>query len=73
MHIWWIGALIVFFVTLLLAYASWIFVESPALKRKKAVSNWAHRRIESIMLPRRTCDPVRTAAGEQKEYLRVEL
>jgi peptidoglycan/LPS O-acetylase OafA/YrhL len=48
MHIWWIGAAAVFLVTVLLSYASWTFVEGPALSKKKAVSNWIHRRIESI-------------------------
>src|SRR5262249_52530373 len=51
MHIWWIGATTVFFVTLVLAYVSWVFVEGPALTKKKVVSNWIHRRIEAIMPP----------------------
>jgi peptidoglycan/LPS O-acetylase OafA/YrhL len=64
LRIWWIGALIVFLVTLLLAYASWIFVESPALKRKKDVANWLRRRIESSS--RRVCGPVQAPAAERK-------
>jgi peptidoglycan/LPS O-acetylase OafA/YrhL len=64
MHIWWIGAVIVFSVTLVLAYASWTLVEGPALKKKKAASNWVHRRIESIMLPFRAPDPVQPPAAE---------
>lgn len=64
MHIWWIGAATVFAVTLVLAYASWIFVEGPALRRKKAVSNWVHRRIDAIMPSLKTCSPVQTSAAE---------
>jgi peptidoglycan/LPS O-acetylase OafA/YrhL len=64
MHIWWIGAATVFAVTLVLAYASWIFVEGPALRRKKAVSNWVHRRIDAIMPSLKTCNPVQTSAAE---------
>ncbi len=54
MHIWWIGASIVFVVTLVLAYLSWTFVEGPALKRKKMVLNWVNSRIESVRRPVRT-------------------
>jgi peptidoglycan/LPS O-acetylase OafA/YrhL len=43
-----IAAPIAFLVTLLSAYASWVLVESPALKRKKEVASWAHRSIESL-------------------------
>jgi peptidoglycan/LPS O-acetylase OafA/YrhL len=64
MHIWWIGAVIVFLVTLVLAYVSWIFVEGPALSKKKVASNWVHRRIESIMRPLRTRSPAQTPAAE---------
>jgi peptidoglycan/LPS O-acetylase OafA/YrhL len=42
-NLWWIGAAIVFLVTLALAYVSWISVEGPALRKKKAMSNWVHR------------------------------
>jgi peptidoglycan/LPS O-acetylase OafA/YrhL len=65
MHIWWIGAAVVFLVTLVLAYASWIFVEGPALSKKKAASNWAHRCIKSIKPPLRTRTPAQTAATER--------
>ena len=51
MHIWWIGAAAIFLVTLVLAYVSWIFVEGPALRNKKAVSNWVRRCIELITPP----------------------
>lgn len=51
MHIWWIGAATVFLVTLVLAFVSWVFVEGPALRKRKVVSNSVHRRIESIMPP----------------------
>ena len=65
MHIWWIGAAVVLLVTLVLAYASWIFVEGPALSKKKVVSNWVHRRIASIVPPLRTPTPAQTAATER--------
>jgi peptidoglycan/LPS O-acetylase OafA/YrhL len=64
LHIWWIGAAVVFLVTLGLAYMSWTFVEGPALKRKRELSSWAHRRMESVMPPPTTCDPVQTPAAE---------
>jgi peptidoglycan/LPS O-acetylase OafA/YrhL len=70
MHIWWIGAAAVFLVTLVLAYASWICIEGPALKKKKAASNWGHRRIELIMLPVRASDSARTPATERSHELR---
>jgi peptidoglycan/LPS O-acetylase OafA/YrhL len=50
MHIWWVGAIVVFLITLVLAYTSWVGVESPALSKKKAVSNWAQRCIKPIAL-----------------------
>jgi peptidoglycan/LPS O-acetylase OafA/YrhL len=65
MHIWWIGAAVVFVVTLLLAYASWVFVERPALSRKKVASNWAHRCIRTIIPPLRERCPSPTAAAER--------
>jgi peptidoglycan/LPS O-acetylase OafA/YrhL len=65
MHIWWIGAAIVFVVTLVLAYASWMFVEGPALSRKRMASNWAHRCIESLTPTLRTRAPAQTASGER--------
>jgi peptidoglycan/LPS O-acetylase OafA/YrhL len=49
MHVWLIGAAIVFGITLTLAYLSWIFVESPSLRRKKAASNWVHRCVDWIV------------------------
>ena len=41
---WWLVAAVVFFITLMLSYLSSRFVESPALARKKAVSNWINDR-----------------------------
>ncbi|MEH2475588.1 peptidoglycan/LPS O-acetylase OafA/YrhL [Nitrobacteraceae bacterium AZCC 2161] len=64
MHIWWIGAAAIFVVTLVLAYVSWIFVEGPALKQKKALSKWVHRRIDSVMPPVRACDRAQAPAAE---------
>jgi peptidoglycan/LPS O-acetylase OafA/YrhL len=49
---WWIGAAIIFVVTLFLAYLSWTFVEGPALSKKKVVSEWVRRRIEWVIPPR---------------------
>jgi peptidoglycan/LPS O-acetylase OafA/YrhL len=63
-HTWWIGAVTVFLVTLVLAYASWIFVEGPALKKKKAVLNWIQYRIEQIRPPLRESDPLQPPAAE---------
>lgn len=64
MHIWWIGAVAIFAVTLFLAYASWRFVEGPALKQKKALSSWVHRRIEQVISPIRASDPPQASAAE---------
>jgi peptidoglycan/LPS O-acetylase OafA/YrhL len=64
MHIWWIGAATVFVVTLALAYLSWMFVEGPALKKKKIVANWAHRRVELMMPHLGVGNPARTPAAE---------
>lgn len=65
MHIWWIGAAVVFLVTLVLAYASWTFVEGPALSKKKVASKWAQRRMESLkpLLGSRT--PAETTATQR--------
>jgi peptidoglycan/LPS O-acetylase OafA/YrhL len=63
-HTWWVGAVTVFFVTLVLAYSSWMFVEGPALKKKKTVSNWIQCRIEQIMPPLRASDPLQPPAAE---------
>jgi peptidoglycan/LPS O-acetylase OafA/YrhL len=65
MHIWWIGAALVLVVTLVLAYTSWIFVEGPALSRKKLASNWARRCTEMIMTALRMRTPAQTAAAER--------
>lgn len=64
MHIWWIAAVIVFAVTTTLAYLSWIFVEGPSLRRKKAASNWVHRCIEWALRPLRARSPAQTPAAE---------
>jgi peptidoglycan/LPS O-acetylase OafA/YrhL len=64
MHIWWIGAATVFLVTLVLAYMSWRFVEGPALKRKKAVSNWIQHHIELIISPLRESSAAQPPAAE---------
>ncbi len=65
MHIWWVGAAIIFVVTLVLAYASWMLVEGPALRKKKAVSNWVHRRLDAIMPSLKTSNPAQTSAAAE--------
>jgi peptidoglycan/LPS O-acetylase OafA/YrhL len=64
MHTWPIGAAVVFFITSILAYLSWVFIESPSLKRKKAASNWVHRGIERIMRPFRARTAAHTRPAE---------
>lgn len=62
MHTWPIGAVVVFIITLFLAYLSWTFIEGPSLKRKKAASAWVHRCIEWIVPPlRRSAAQTRAA------------
>ena len=48
LRIWWVVAAIVFVVTLMLSYLSRIFVEEPALRQKKIVSNWINCRVDLI-------------------------
>lgn len=45
-RIWWISAVSVFFITLVLSYLSWKFVEEPALRQKKVLSNWLNVRYD---------------------------
>ena len=72
LRIWWVAAAIVFLITLILAYASWIFVEGPALTRKREASNWVHRCIGALMPSRKACDPAQTRAAECKEGAQTE-
>lgn len=51
LRIWWLVAMIVFFITLVLSYLSWTCVEGPALSRKKAVSNWLNDRLDACWPP----------------------
>lgn len=44
---WWLAAVVVLCVTLALSYLSWTFVEEPALRRKKDVSNWLNSRFDA--------------------------
>lgn len=46
-RIWWFAAVSVFFITLVLSYLSWTFVEGPALRRKKGLSNWLNGRFDT--------------------------
>ena len=48
---WWTAAVAVLLITSSLAYASWVFVEMPALGRKKAAAAWVHRCIRRIAHP----------------------
>lgn len=70
MHIWWIGAAVVFLLTLVLAYASWIFVERPALSRKKVASTWVQRCINSVTQSLRARAPAQAAATERVGKMR---
>jgi len=45
---WEVVAMIVFFITLILAYLCWTFVEGPALRQKKNLSNWVHCRMVEL-------------------------
>ena len=47
LHIWWLAAVIVFCVTLVLSYLSCTFVEGPALRRKKGLSSWLNGRFDA--------------------------
>ena len=48
LRIWWLVAMIVFFITLGLSYLCWTFVEEPALRRKKALTNWVNGRYDAF-------------------------
>ena len=47
LRIWWFAAAIVIFITVILSYLSWRFVESPALRQKKCLSNWLNDRFDT--------------------------
>lgn len=51
MRIWWLGAVVVLVITLVLSYLSWTWVEGPALRRKKSVSNWLNDRFDTWCPP----------------------
>jgi peptidoglycan/LPS O-acetylase OafA/YrhL len=48
-HIWWVAAVIVFCIALFLSYLSWTFIEGPALKQKRALSNWISCRVDALV------------------------
>lgn len=48
LRIWWLAAMIVLLITLVLSYLSWILVEGPALRRKTGVSNWLNGRVDAL-------------------------
>jgi peptidoglycan/LPS O-acetylase OafA/YrhL len=37
---WWLAAMVVFLITLVLSYLCWTFVEEPALRGRKELLNW---------------------------------
>jgi peptidoglycan/LPS O-acetylase OafA/YrhL len=49
LKVWWVVAAIVLFAVLGLSYMSWTLVESPALRRKKTVSQWVHGRFAAAL------------------------
>jgi peptidoglycan/LPS O-acetylase OafA/YrhL len=51
LRIWWLVAMIVFCITLVLSYLSWTCVEGPALRQKKSVSNWLNGRFDAHWPP----------------------
>lgn len=48
---WWVVAAIAFLITLVLSYLCWTFVEEPALRWKKGLSNWLNRRFNVVCPP----------------------
>jgi peptidoglycan/LPS O-acetylase OafA/YrhL len=51
LRIWWLVAMIVFVITLVLSYLSWTCVERPALGQKKDVSSWLNSRFDAWCHP----------------------
>ncbi len=49
LKMWWVGALIVFSITIPLALMSWAYVEGPALKQKRVVAAHIHRAMDTIL------------------------
>jgi peptidoglycan/LPS O-acetylase OafA/YrhL len=49
---WWLVAVIVLSVTLVLAYLSWTYVEGPAMSHKKIVADWLSQRAHTLWLLR---------------------
>ena len=47
-RIWWLTAMIVLLLTLVLSYLSWTLVEEPVLRQKQGVSNWLHARVNAL-------------------------
>jgi peptidoglycan/LPS O-acetylase OafA/YrhL len=45
---WWIGAAIVFIITMFLSYLSWTFVEAPMLRQKRELSSWISCKIGTL-------------------------
>ncbi|MFT4115717.1 acyltransferase family protein [Bradyrhizobium sp.] len=63
---WWVAALAVALVTSSLAYASWTFVENPALRKKKAAATWVNRGIKRILYPLRMRASTRASVPETR-------
>jgi peptidoglycan/LPS O-acetylase OafA/YrhL len=47
-HPWWLVSVVVFLITIILAYTSWTFIEKPSLKRKRMLSSSLALMISSI-------------------------
>jgi peptidoglycan/LPS O-acetylase OafA/YrhL len=47
-RVWWLVAVVVLSVTLVLAYLSWTYVEGPPLSHKKIVAAWLNHRASAL-------------------------
>lgn len=61
---WWLAAVVVFGITIALSYLSWTFVEEPALRRKKDVSNWLHVQFDEWCAPWRKAKHAQVAKNK---------
>lgn len=50
-HVWWLVATLVLFVTLIMAYLSWMYIEQPSLRHKKIISDWINQRTDALWAP----------------------
>ena len=47
-RIWWLVAAVVLFVSLVMAYLSWTYVEGPSLRHKKVIAEWISQRASAF-------------------------